>query len=150
MGVSRESSLITVPRMCWVMAAYELAWGVAMLSLGAQLLASELGEVFAPEVLVDNPVLNGYVRLLGTTLLGLAAVCAALSRVRDPGAQAWIRRAWLIFWSVELVVDGLCMQLPALIGGEPQATVAGVVVPLVFRAVFVLGWALASPSGPRT
>ena len=137
---------MTVPRMCWATAVYDLAWGVMMLALGPALLTPELGSAFAPAVLADNPVLGSWIRLLGTTLVGLAVVCVALAQIRDHQAQVWIRRAWLAYWIIEVVVDGLCLQLPALLAGDPQATALGVGVPLVFRTAFVLGWALASCS----
>ena len=134
-----------VSRVCMATAAYQLLWALPLLIMGASMLEPELGTVFAPEVLGDNPVLNAWVRLVGTVLVSLSLLAACLSRVTDPGAQSWIRRGYIAYWGVELFLSTCALQLPALLADEPHMTLSAFAFAAVARTGFFVAWLMSAP-----
>lgn len=139
---------LTIPRACLITGAYQLFWALPLLVLGSSILTGELGSAFAPAMLAEHPVLDGWVRLMGTSLLGMGVIHLVLSRVREVDAQLWIRRAWMAYWLIELGIDTVMFQLPALLAGEPQASAATIATSTVGRSAMVVVWFLARPSDP--
>ena len=94
---------LTVPRAAIVNGLYQLAWGLPMLLQGAEMLRPGIGDYPG----LADPLPSTWIRLVGTTLLGMALLNVALSRVRDPAAQRWIRFGWIAFWTND---DGDCAR----------------------------------------
>lgn len=144
--------MITVSRMCLVTAAYQLIWGGAMYFQGAQLPAMELGEIFPPEILLENPIVNHWIRLLGATVFAIGVLNYILSKVKSFEAQELIRKGSLCFWCTEFVIDSLGTQLPAYLQGEPQITTTMIATASISRILLISLWFVSKPivHGPAT